>query len=106
MVVDTSKFVPECRVDLFVPTELLNGAKRGDDVTSLLQETEFLRSYADLEVAAIVIGNGKTPKTKVAFLWEDASDAEWWYISRKVSSGMNPDNAADKFYEVAQQVAA
>ena len=94
----------EIRVNMFVPASITGQVKKGDDLTPLLLNTRFLSGYAPEEVQAIVMGGGPK-RTQVAFLWEDAGDAEMWYIEQKVEGGMNPELAMDRFYEVAINLA-
>ena len=101
--ITTSKFDAEVRIDMMVPTRDLGTFKKGSDVTEALKTT-FLNGYIPEEVAAVAVGGGTGSKTKVAFLWQDAADAEMWYINQKVTTGMDADRAADKFYEVAQNL--
>lgn len=101
--ITTNKFDAEVRIDLMVPTAQIGPFIKGDDITDLLKGT-FLNGYPPEEVRAIAIGTGNGKTTKVAFLWEDAGDAETWYIGLKTANGMNEERAADLFYQVAQHV--
>lgn len=102
MRIDTNGF--ETRVDMFIPTVMTGQVARGTDVTGALMATRILSGYDEAGVQAIAIGGGPK-RTKVAFLWADAADCEWWYIAHKVSGGMNADAAADRFFEVAKNLA-
>ena len=99
----TTKFDAETRIDMMVPTAALGTFAKGADVTQALKTT-FLAGHPPEEVAAIAVGGGTGSKTKVAFLWQDAAEAETWFIGRKVEAGMSADRAADKFYEVARNL--
>jgi len=101
--ITTTKFDAEVRIDMMVPTRDLGTFKKGSDVTETLKTT-FLNGYIPEEVAAVAIGGGTGVGPKVAFLWQDAADAEMWYIGQKAKQGWNPDRAADKFYEVAKMM--
>lgn len=103
MSVNTDRFIPETRIDMMVPVEMIGNFKKGDDVTRHLMKTDFLNGYAFEEVSAITLGNGGK-NVKVAFLWEDAGDCEMWYVNQKVAKGMGEERAMDKFYEVAQNL--
>lgn len=101
--VTTDRFEPEVRIDMYVPTTGLPTLSKGQDITSLLKSS-FLNGYPEEEVCAVTLGNGSGSKVKVAFLWEDAGDAEYWYVNRQISKGISEDRAMDKFYEVAQNL--
>lgn len=101
--ITTNKFDAEVRIDMMVPTANLGTFKKGSDVTETLQTT-LLNGYIPEEVAAVAIGGGKGVGTKVAFLWQDAAEAEWWYIGQKAKQGWDAERATDKFYEVAKMM--
>lgn len=102
--ITTTKFEAEVRVDMMVPTADIAGPfRRGDDITSLIK-ADHLNGYPDCEVVAFALGEGKGKRTKVAFLWRDGADAEYWYVGRKVKGGMSPERAEDAFYGVVQNL--